>query len=407
MLPRRSPRFAAFIATCFLIAAIAPAVAQGASPPVKAAPSAPIIGPPPLPDEVESIVTATQFASSYAGESVHPDGTVTVYVTAAGRKAISAALAAHFAAPGTPAVAPAPYDLQVVPRSAAQLDALTQRLAADETSLATAGVKLVTWGPDPQSGTVQATVESDPAAAQRIFDGRYGAGTVSVSSTPALALPVRTSNRYYDGPPFYNGDRIFMDNNTGNKCTDAFAFKGNNSGKIFGITAGHCGGSSIWTNLSAHYEMGPISTRYFSNNGWDLESFTCNCAGPVWYEGPGIGTGQGYTHHVIGSCYCGTGQLVATDGASTGEVPDTTVGATNVCVTFEDGVTTCHLDVTSKANTVICQGGDSGGPVYQRAPNNNVYAVGVIIGEANFGNTCYYHPYTSVLGLVNGTIVTG
>ncbi|MGH2916161.1 MAG: hypothetical protein ACRDMX_14360 [Solirubrobacteraceae bacterium] len=188
---------------------------------------------------------------------------------------------------------------------------------------------------------------------------------------------------------------------------DSFAFRGNNSGNIFQMTAGHCGGSSIWTNLSTHYEMGGISSVYFSNGGYDLETFGCDCNEPVWYEGPGIGTGQGSTQNVVGIWYCGDGSAVSTDGATTGQVTGNTVEATNQCVEFGDGKTTCHLNyAVNPSGQAICQPGDSGGPVYQRIGNNNVYATGVIVGEY-VGDDCYYEDINDVLNLVNGSIMTG
>lgn len=342
---------------------------------------------------------------------VHPagpgdgiDGTVTVYVTSAGRARMASALSK---AVGPPSVGG--YDLKEVAHSFASLEALTMRLFADEKSLKNNGIDMVSWGPDIASNTVMVKIANYTSSAAQSLERQYG-GTSWLTVAPAQKhLPTRTANRYYDSPYFYNGDRVLFNNNfSGTKCTAAFAYTGNNSGNIFSTTAGHCGGSSVWTNYNNHYKMGNISTNYFSSSsGWDMESFHCECAYPIWYEGPSIGTSQGYLHNVAGTCYCGVGSYVTMDGATTGEVGDNKVVQVNFCYKFNDGITTCHLNYAYNPNGyTICQGGDSGGPAYQRSSTSNVYATGLIVGT-DFGDDCYYHLIGAVMSKVNGTLITG
>src|SRR6266498_2939736 len=301
------------------------------------------------------------------------------------------------------------YELEEVAHSFANLEALTMKLFAHQAALKSNGVDMVSWGPDIASNTVVVKLANYTSTAVQSLHRQYG-GKSWLTVVPTHGpLPRRTFNRYYDAPYFYSGDRVWFDNNpSGAKCTSGFAFRGNNSGNTFNTTAGHCGGSSVWTNYTAHYKVGNISTNYFSStSGWDMESFPCECAYPVWYEGPSIGTNQGRTHNIAGSCYCGVGSYITMDGASTGEVPGNKVVQVNFCTTFSDGITTCHLNYAyNPSGYTICQGGDSGGPAYQRGSNNNAYATGIIVGT-DYGDDCYYHLLGAYLSKVNGSLITG
>jgi hypothetical protein len=386
-----------------LLAALAASSSVAAAQvPAKPVPPSPPPTPPPLLDQVEKVVTGPQFASSYGGDVLLSDGTITVYVTPAGLSNMQTALER------TLGNASDMVSLRPVAHSFADLENLTSQIAADQASLAPSGITLSTWGPDPTSNTVRVAVLTDPSAADRVLGARYGSGRISVVQVPPSDTLIGLSNRYYDNAPFWDGDRVFINNDTNTKCTAGFAFRGNNSGNIFNTTAGHCGGSSVWTNLSAHYEMGAISTHYYTQGGDDFESFPCNCGALVWYEGPGIGTGQGSTHTVIGWCACNSG-LVTMDGATTGEVPDFTVTQAGGCATYSvpgGSKTTCGINEATRSVTG-CQPGDSGGPVYQRAPNNTVYATGTVVAGNSNGTLCVYQRWDQMQSDMNGSILTG
>jgi hypothetical protein len=215
-------------------------------------------------------------------------------------------------------------------------------------------------------------------------------------------------NRYYDDAPFNGGDRLFIDNNENEKCTDAFTMVGNATGNRIQITAGHCEGSSFWTNFSSHKKIGTLSSRHFTNNGDDYEGITCTstCDANVWYDPPTIGMAQGYAYTVTSWCDCDSG-LITFDGATTGEHPDSTVIAHNVCIPFDDGYTTCNLNEATKSGVELCGPGDSGGPVYLRTPNNTVSASGEIVGTTRDEHTCAYQRIRQIMTNSNLSVLSG
>jgi hypothetical protein len=311
----------------------------------------------------------------------------------------------------TQAVGPPPnsgYTLKEVTHSFADLEALTMRLASAQASLNNSGIAIVSWGPDPASNTVLVGLSNYTASAADVLKSIYGAALLTVEASSG-SLPTPAANRYYDTPYFYNGDRVWFDNNpTGTHCTEGFAFTGNRSGNTFNTTAGHCGGVDVYTNYTDKYFMGTVSTNYLHTTGgvYDIESFPCQCFWPTWYEGPSIGMNNGYARTLVGQCACGVGQYVTMDGASTGEATGNYVSRVDFCQKFNDGLTRCHLNYASNPNGhVICQGGDSGGPVYQRESDvTYVLATGLIVGY-NTTSDCYYHDIADVLSEVNGTLI--
>jgi hypothetical protein len=307
---------------------------------------------------------------------------------------------------------PATVDIVQVAHSYVALLGVAHDIAARQTSLETAGIDPVAWYPDPASNTVRVELRGYSAGVAEDLSNLYP-GLVTV--VPAVAtLPSRFSNRYFDTSPFFGGDRVLFNGNfapNATHCTDDFTVIGNRSGATYGVTAGHCGGSSVWTNFNSHYELGPVVTNYFSaTSGWDMESFSCSsCAGGyVWYDPPSAGASTpGVSHGVLGPCSsCGVGQLVTTDGATIGETPDNYVDETNVCQEFNDGITTCNLDYAYNTNgEQICEAGDSGGPVYQRTSNDNVYAAGLIVGGYSVDD-CYYEDMNLMLNKLNSHLWT-
>lgn len=333
---------------------------------------------------IEPVITSSQFANTYAGDVQNPDGTVTIYVANGGDAGIRSALSRVL----TPSESSA-YTIRDVAHSYADLEALTRQISGDEAYQNQIGADLTSWGPDITANDVQIKLLSYTPSTAAALKARYGS---AVSAVPAngTGLGQRTTNRFYDTPPFYAGDRVFFNNNSG-KCTAAFALRGNRSGNIFSTTAGHCGGSAVLTNLTVRYTMGPVSTNYFSSDkNKDIETFTCNCAQPIWYANQA-------THTVAGLCgSCGYHSLVTADGASTNngnEVTDATVVETGICVNFPDG-RTCNLNgadkVVNGSYVVVCGPGDSGGPIYQRASSNRVFAAGTIVGVDATGYECYH-----------------
>jgi hypothetical protein len=179
-----------------LLAALAASSSVAAAQvPAKPVPPSPPPTPPPLLDQVEKVVTGPQFASSYGGDVLLSDGTITVYVTPAGLSNMQTALER------TLGNASDMVSLRPVAHSFADLENLTSQIAADQASLAPSGITLSTWGPDPTSNTVRVAVLTDPSAADRVLGARYGSGRISVVQVPPSDTLIGLSNRYYDNAP--------------------------------------------------------------------------------------------------------------------------------------------------------------------------------------------------------------
>jgi hypothetical protein len=218
--------------------------------------------------------------------------------------------------------------------------------------------------------------------------------------------------------PSLGGDRIFENTNLHlPACTSGFTLVGNNTGNYFTTEAAHCangGLNPVWSTLDESgdpsTDRGYISTNYLTNGDeFDVASFSCNCIGAVWSEGPTIGHNQGTTQDIIGWCDCdpivGGDELVSFDGATTGQVPDAIVDEKDVCLSstfFGDGYRRCYMN-RARSTSTICQEGDSGGPVYQRAPNYTAYATGTIIGQLQSGGTqyCWYARMRHIINTLN------
>lgn len=371
----------------------------------------------PVSAQIESI--GQKFTDSYEGRSVGQDGVVTVFATAAGSSEIGSALS-------TADIPASAYKLVSVAHSLQDLQNLTMKLNDDQDSLRAQGINLVMWGPaaDPSSDTVSAQITDYTAAAATSLQNQYGgAGWISVQPWTGPAHgQLDSQNRYYDARPFNGGDRIFgYDPSTqtiGTKCTSGFTLVGNKSGNLFTTMAGHCeneGIDPIWTNLATPTNRGYVDTNYLLNGDqFDVASFDCNCTSAVWHDDPNIGTGAGSAYSVIGWCDCdpsGDSELVTFDGATTGQVPDAVVDERDVCTAdnfFGDGYKRCFMN-RAKSTSTICQGGDSGGPVYQRAPNGTVYATGMIIGDEWVNGTeyCWYARMRYTLSLLNVSLLEG
>jgi hypothetical protein len=141
--------------------------------------------------------------------------------------------------------------------------------------------------------------------------------------------------------------------------------------------------------------MGTVRGRNFSQNGWDAEIIPTLTGGVVW---GGNSTGTTVRSVVAVASSDPIGGLICTDGSVAGEVCGVRIDAVNQCITFSDGVTTCHLVTSSRSGATISLPGDSGGPVETTLPTGSTEARGEIIGGNN-GSTCYYLPIKAVAGL--------
>ncbi len=369
--------------------------------PTKPAPTLVPVVKPPLADQVQLLGEAPQYQASWVGEVTNADGTVTAYVTPPGASAFATGLSHQVGAPSVG------YRIVTVARSFSQLDALTSQIAADEASLRAAGFDLDSWGPDVPSDTVKISLDNYTAAAAQALQSRYGSA-VSVVPATNPSLIIQPATRDDDTAAWFSGDPLFYNGNKNALCTLGFGFIGNNSGKEFNATAGHCGANgSFNTSYNNNYYLGHTSTNYWtpaaSTNDIQSISSPGGFSYEVWYNNT-------QTHNVIGWGNFGVGQLVTMDGFTTNEKPDWTIQITDDCFSaahWSDDYERCHIYQAYNASTTACYQGDSGGPVYQRTSNNNVYAAGLIIGgSTNNNHYCYYYGIGAFRTLVNGHMMT-
>jgi hypothetical protein len=239
------------------------------------------------------------------------------------------------------------------------------------------------------------------STAQQTLDQLFPGVPISVVESPdQLQIPQLDScgpSRFCDTPPFYAGDEISIAGGAGaSGCTSNFTFSGAiHPANIWSLTARHCGGSpgSAVTLTESGAADGNIATQYVTDGAGhtvDFQSFNCNCEDTfVWYAGTGNQAGSDYD--VTGQCNCYSGNDVATDGRASGQETDWAVQGSGPGCIDNDESNTCDVEEGYNANqTVGAEGGDSGGPVYQRqGSSGDVLATGLML--ASQGTTIVWY----------------
>jgi hypothetical protein len=339
---------------------------------------------------------AEQYADSFAGAVLTPNGVTEVHVLPASDGGLISAIQA---------MNPSGYPVKVLAasRSYNQLNALSVKLIAAASSLGAHGVTLARSAPDPSTGSIQVTLEAPAssavaalsavpaaqkavggavtsanynAAASALLSSDLGPGFTVESQYSRTAIPA--TDRFSDFAPFFGGDSIV---GTFDKiaCTGGFFVTGNLSGHSFLLTAGHCS-TDFWDVINGT-PIGQTSTNYWvpgSTN--DFQTIYAKDGGLpyVWANGTAI-------HRVIGELLPAKGVEMTFDGARTGEVPHSTVTAVNATdFNVVDSNTGRKYNIypvvqaKPPPGTVTCQLRDSGGPAYQRTSTNPVFAIGTI-----------------------------
>ena len=375
----------------------------------------------PFSSDVNTVGHTPALIGSYAGQSRTRSGRLIVYVARSNPGLFTGELQHLTRAPHIRAEA---YTVVIVRHSYAQLMSTVQRLSAGYRSLRAQGIKMAQWGPDPVSNKVQIFLQTYSKHAVRTLLHRYGAQWIVVrhatehwvfSDAGSAAVPQASSEtRFTDSAPYFAGDiQWYGTQSSSLACTSGFAFTGKNTGNVFGMAAGHCvkdagaGPSSFArTNTSSPRVMGQIQTQYFPSSKNDLASVSGGPFSPHVY---GDGT---TTYNILAKVFPGPKDLVTADGQKTGEVRGVTVENIDQIITVE-GNQLNNLTVASKANTTVCQVGDSGGPWFVHDGNTNgVWAAGQQIAERIDQNgvrdptVCVYGQIGNLLSLVNGNLLT-
>jgi hypothetical protein len=348
-----------------------------------------------------------QFAGLYFDDATE---TITVNVTAA--QAGTATQLAHQAA------ASLPLTIHTVRYSQRQLTDVMNAIPQRQPWATLAATSLASWGIDPSTDTVrvgltritpqltaaaraafggQVTLvqEQRPALAERVTKLSPGYSAVTVKpgtrpTTPGAASPniAPSPSRLLDTTPFYGGDRIYrlytdsLGDTYVEQCTAGFKWSPDAMS-----TAGHCAPNGIvWTqgyydtSNNTLYKTGTIGTVFtvqWGNGRIDGELMN-NGAWDPW-----VYTQLQGADPVLGTQIPYVGETVCADGSFTGQNCTAHINQTNQCVTVSDpvsgNVNVCGLDVaTSTNNTMLCQPGDSGGPVYTHAYNSSGNDLGVV-----------------------------
>jgi hypothetical protein len=326
--------------------------------------------------EVGAVVAARP--DEFAGASVDPaTGDLTVRVVQGRDSSAKAALRSRLAVKAKGATGTA-RTLRLLPagHSMRELTAVRDRVATEAGWAAKAKPVLSEWYVNVATNTVDVGVTKVTPELTALAQQRFGSLVrLHQADRPTL------HTRQVDSVPWYGGIRINM--SSGGFCTTGFPVLRTGSTQRGLLTAGHCG---------------PVGTTV-RNNGVVVGSFATSSAGQELDAA--LITGSSYGSFVFGgTAAAGTARRVSAElhpfngeslclsGSVTGENCSGRIDAQDICVVFAGNNPRCHLGrITSTNNTVLSQGGDSGGPAYQLKSDGSVWAYGLIIGGG--GTTSY------------------
>lgn len=404
-------------------------------------PPTPIHTAAPVPGSVANAINnlgLTKYQNLYAGDSVKPDGSVTVMLGPGTDTSFTRDLASLTSSSAIQAFGPVPTIANTrVPASISVFNTASSAMNVATNRLEAAGFVPAYWSPDLQGGTLDITLSSAPDGMSTVAATAYLRQAVSqyVTVTSVNAPPEKTFlDRGHDIEPWYASDLI-RNTGSGAFCTTGFSVIGT-SGQPRASTAAHCNenGSNTFTN-GGYYAPGtnpccdfpvpdgtPQNTLGFTSNyalGGDADvQFLEDPVTPGSGDGPyvwiGFGTAQPYAMAVGGGFanYPAGGQPLTTDGAFTRTVRYVPViqagqstcfngGQGNICGMIE-------LQGTSQQGvSPTAQPGDSGGPLFCFACYPNVVSpVGLIEGGSSPGQPIFATYIGNDLGATGGYIYT-
>ncbi len=292
--------------------------------------------------------------------------------------------------------------------SLAVLDTANQRISSALPWRTDVGADLVSWGIDPSRHAVVVGVEAVTTALISETKTTFGDSVVITQRE----RPVRDASRLLDVTPYWAGDRTALSGNRYSECTAGFAAYDPNAGNHQGVLGmGHCYSSGT-TVLQGYYDsngslhqsgnMGKVTRYSFSNNTVDAEFLDATTLGTTVQDWVYTTSTNGLQVRTTGTSY--SGLRVCTDGSFTGQNCNGVVQSTEQCV-YIYPYTTCHLTLAT-ASSQLCQGGDSGGPVYT-AYGTGLEAYGLIESSIPDGTQCYYSEIHDVVSALNVVVMAG
>lgn len=265
------------------------------------------------------------------------------------------------------------------------------------------------WGLSPDGSHLNIAVDGGMTVAEAsgIDDALDYPVVVSQNETNAVTA---TEDRWYDPSPYAGGARYGIRNSAGTwngRCTTGYGFQ--TDGSEYVLSAGHCMDygttfDRMWGFTGPH--GGPwTAQQYMGNFGnrstWDGQQTRRTNDGQ--YHGDlSITNVTGQGREVGDMIWISTtskrevqqrhaptiNQGVCRSGTSTGQLCGYRVWAINATVSG-GGWLWRKIDLAEASVSSCASGGDSGGPVYTYLGNGKIDAVGVIAGNASYGNgTC-------------------
>jgi hypothetical protein len=285
-----------------------------------------------------------------------------------------------------------PVSVREVTQSATTLNTVADSIQNDYGTWQSQGVTIGAFGPDYATDKVVVYLqEYNPDAAASIVNA-YGAGNVTVSPTP---LTVQPASRTNDTAPWYGGDRINRVSSSGTTlCTSFFPMALKSNGAAESLTAGHCG-SGTWREGLGSAAYGSTTTVHFGNTSTDAELIPVSSDAQYMWVDPTFTT-RTITAYATTDAVNG---VIATDGATTGEVGGVIIEQTGVRVCYLNQCTTGQVYACQRNGTTAIQEGDSGGPVITGLVNARAEARGMIIAMATNNNSCGF--YTPIVTIMN------
>lgn len=290
-----------------------------------------------------------------------------------------------------------PIQFDSVTHSWSQLQHIMDRVTTDPTFVTAAHETLSQWSVNADSNTVLIGLTQLSGQVEAIATQQFG-DMVSFAQVPRGDT---TSTRLTDSAPFFGGDRLTMP--AGNSCTSGFELLIGGVQRM--LTDGHCALSGPVKTGSLF--MGNIAAAVNQPSGHDTSIISGSYGYFIW-----SGAVTSSTDHVVNLSFLPpVGLGICLSGSFTGANCNARVvnGNRGICHAFTTQ-TTCYLGEAQSTNgSRICQGGDSGGPVYRIGVNtsSDLGAVGTIEGDTSDGQFCWYNDMPDLLSYWNASIAHG
>lgn len=333
-------------------------------------------------DELVSTINADP--ATYAGVSIDESSdTLTVrYARNAGQPAALARVSNLTTRSVQPGAQSLRIKLVAADHSLQELQAVRDKVVADPVWRKAAGDTVSEWYVDITTNRVAVGLTRLTPAIEALTSKLSN----GLASLHVAARPQEQATRTDDFEPWAAGSRIIVQGG----CTGGFIIHNFlNPAERRMVTAGHCGaaGTTVTNNGDT---VGTVVSRTYVQNGLDVEYVGGSTYLPWTYKGP---ANSDFGDHIRSTSLPVVGRNYCTNGATSGETCTGTIKATNLCVTFISGKTTCFLDRMT-STVVLSRPGDSGGNFFEY-DNVGLKIGGIIIGGT--GTTTYVHAYNRLI----------